>query len=1251
MKFKKISFILSFSFLALLTSTSISSKYSTFNDLAIKDKEVIVLFNDGYSLNDFKNEINDYSGEYIIKDSYSGLVNGVLLNINYSFLDILPSLKSVDSIHENKAYFINSSNSKENEYYDPLKIFTTPLENNSLNRMNVPSTSNEGEGTLIAILDSSFNLEHESFKDLSSSIDIKLSEEKVNSLVSSLDATNQEDFYYNRKIPFYHDYGGTITNLDNETSNEDDDVFSFNSVHGMHVSSIASANGEFKGVAPSSQLAFMKVFGDSGNTQYCFDSMVLKALNDAYKIGADVVNLSLGADLNEFEDESASYKAIQKLADEGVIVSLAAGNEGKATWQNSGAYMYDTLDTIEEGTLGSYLGNNGGVGVASANLIDDDEVTPELSVEGNTISGRDQLNARGDIDNDGISDDPAAIIPFTTLIEENEESAAYEYVLVPGVGSINDIDQESGENLGDDYQNIDVKGKIAVIKRGSNTFSEKIKHAKEKGAIAVIIANQDNLGSLGYFDLTNSTKDELIPAYSISSEEYEILENAKNKVLTISRNQISSFSSNGTLADLSMAIEISAPGQNIAGAVSLNSRNQKSNNTYQYLSGTSMAAPNFSGASALILGENDFSNEEERKEYQTTLKAREMSTAQVLKQSNGAMVSPRRQGAGLIDVNNAISSSIYLTGSSEKSAKVELKNNEDISSGLIDFDITIHNEEKIKGSYKVTLLVQVPETKYIDGEMSPEFKDKKFQTINDVLVDEYTFDVSLSGEEEQVVNVNYELEDSIKDELNDTFENGTYIEGYVLFESESSSLNDLSIPYLGFFGDYSKGDAVEDFTFERDNEKIYQSDVLNNLADVTGINKPNANFNSLIGVSGTDFENFDVSDVLYNNADPAKIYTPIISEFNENDGKYHLYAGAKGSASTLYIQQFVNRSVDSNTITLTNSEGEVVLTDHMFSALHSTGDTNDTYLYKTKATTSLFSEGIIADRAYTIIPLKDEENGYYEDGIYTLKFEYHLSSGYTQVKEYVLEINETVESLAIDNAVLSDESLILYFDEKMSQVTFASRIASEEILDNRTYKYTIDLTNLSYEELLTNPFVYISSLRYSFIIGNFNSELNAILFSTSSGIGKTLELLEEKYPEKANTFDIRIVLRNLGGMPSGYSGDGYLVINLGNGYENSISKAYSSDGNSELNLTKEGSSVFIENVPSHFLLEKGEKSFVMSPTIISLIAAIVIVLILIAVIIPLYLHSKKKKDKNIKKYDKDGVEIIDLTDDDKNNSK
>lgn len=60
----------------------------------------------------------------------------------------------------------------------------------------------------------------------------------------------------------------------------------------------------------------MKVFGDYGSgssgTQLCTDDMVVSALNDAEKLGADVINLSLGSDLDEFYD-AASYKVFERL--------------------------------------------------------------------------------------------------------------------------------------------------------------------------------------------------------------------------------------------------------------------------------------------------------------------------------------------------------------------------------------------------------------------------------------------------------------------------------------------------------------------------------------------------------------------------------------------------------------------------------------------------------------------------------------------------------------------------------------------------------------------------------------------------------------------------------------------------------------------------------------------------------------------------------------------------------------------------
>ena len=66
------------------------------------------------------------------------------------------------------------------------------------------------------------------------------------------------------------------------------------------------------------------------------------------------------------------------------------------------------------------------------------------------------------------------------------------------------------------------------------------------------------------------------------------------------------------------------------------------------------------------------------------------------------------------------------------------------------------------------------------------------------------------------------------------FQNGTYIEGFVKYtpvgEAESEENPSLTMPYLGFYGDYSKADAVEPFSFEKDT--IY--DRVNGTKDENG---------------------------------------------------------------------------------------------------------------------------------------------------------------------------------------------------------------------------------------------------------------------------------------------------------------------------------------------------------------------------------------------------------------------------------
>ena len=65
---------------------------------------------------------------------------------------------------------------------------------------------------------------------------------------------------------------------------------------------------------------------------------------------------------------------------------------------------------------------------------------------------------------------------FFEILGDKEERI-FEYVPIPNIGSPKD------------YADVDVSGKIALVKRGKITFEEKVKNAAEKGAIGVIIYN------------------------------------------------------------------------------------------------------------------------------------------------------------------------------------------------------------------------------------------------------------------------------------------------------------------------------------------------------------------------------------------------------------------------------------------------------------------------------------------------------------------------------------------------------------------------------------------------------------------------------------------------------------------------------------------------------------------------------------------------------------------------------------------
>lgn len=195
-----------------------------------------------------------------------------------------------------------------------------------------------GDGTVIAVLDSGFNTAHEAFADASLTRSPAVGREDIAAYAQKGTAGR----YVSERIPFAYDY-----------CHRDGDV-SAASGHGTHVAALAAGYARredgtvrIRGGAPGAQILAMKIFPDEpgGGAD---DAVILRALEDAWNLGADVINLSVGTGPGFSRDgalDGAYFRAFALLASEGVVVCCSAGNEESAavckTWTRplpSGAY-------------------------------------------------------------------------------------------------------------------------------------------------------------------------------------------------------------------------------------------------------------------------------------------------------------------------------------------------------------------------------------------------------------------------------------------------------------------------------------------------------------------------------------------------------------------------------------------------------------------------------------------------------------------------------------------------------------------------------------------------------------------------------------------------------------------------------------------------------------------------------------------------------------------------------------------------
>ncbi|HEM4095961.1 S8 family serine peptidase [Streptococcus suis] len=615
----------------------------------------------------------------------------------------------------------------------------------------------KGEGTVVAIIDSGLDVDHDVLHISDLSTAKYKSEKEIEAAKEAAGISYGE--WFNDKVVFGYNYVDVNTVLKEEDKRS----------HGMHVTSIATGNptqpvaGQLMyGVAPEAQVMFMRVFSDLKATTGA--ALYVKAIEDAVKLGADSINLSLGGANGSVVNmnENVMTAAIEAARRAGVSVVIAAGNDGTF----GSGHSNPSADYPDYGLVGAPSTARDAISVASYN---------------NTTVGSKVINIIGLENNADLNygkssfDNPEkSPVPF-------EIGKEYEYVYA-GIGQASDFD------------GLDLTGKLALIKRGTITFSEKIANATAAGAVGVVIFNsrpgEANV-SMQLDDTAIAIPSVFIPlefGEALATNSYKIAFNNETDIRpNPEAGLLSDFSSWGLSADGELKPDLAAPGGAIYAAIN--------DNDYANMQGTSMASPHVAGAAVLVKQYLQATYPTKSpQEIEALVKHLLMSTAKAhVNKETTAYTSPRQQGSGIIDTAAAISTGLYLTGE-DGYGSITLGNVEDTFS----FTVTLHN------------ITNEDKTLNYSTQLTTDTVQNGLITLAPRLLAEIPGGkVTVKANSSTTVTINVDAS-SFAEELTGLMKNGYYLEGFVRFTDVADGGDIVSIPYVGFRGEFQNLAVLEE---------------------------------------------------------------------------------------------------------------------------------------------------------------------------------------------------------------------------------------------------------------------------------------------------------------------------------------------------------------------------------------------------------------------------------------------------------
>lgn len=675
------------------------------------------------------------------------LVSAFSMNMTRSQMKQVAALDGVVSVSEVTSYQARMTTAKD---------MTSAME-----LWKAENGGNTGEGIVVAVIDSGVNYSHPDMQ-MRQDAKLKYSQADMAQKIAALGYGR----YYTDKVPFGCSYVG------------EEDIRNEMVTHGLHVSGIVAANGDQEnggvvGVAPDAQIFAMQVFGDTGSA---YNDDIIRAVEDSVKLGADILNLSLGGTAGFYDDADYLQKALAYAEKNGVVVCVAAGNDGTSA-SDTGVNTND-WGVIDTGTVSNPATYPGALSVASV----DNSMLRGKSVT--ITSGEDTVYS-------------GVVTDFSQGNHTDWTSLGEVPILEFGYGDL-------FEDIFPKLSTLPEGPYVALVQRGKDiSFEDKINYLMGMcHASAVIVYNNEATDEVPTNVSAESASQ--YTAMMVSGNTGARLMELVQAGATVSFDglhdvvypneatggKVSTFSSWGSTPTLDIKPEISAPGGNILSV----SKGEK----YEEMSGTSMATPYVSGCAALVLESLQKSLADGSlvlgdTSLNTFVKNTLMNTADPI--ADGSVIySVRQQGSGMADPLSAAENRVLATYNGVASVALKEVGN------TTGFTMTLTNYGTAVAGY--TLPASVPVYTDVtgqDGSYAMELLSGASVTFDKTAV------TVPAGGTVQVTGTLTIPASAAKNH---------FVEAFVSLEGDV----DLSVPVMGFYGDWYGSERIVDLpAWDEDN--------------------------------------------------------------------------------------------------------------------------------------------------------------------------------------------------------------------------------------------------------------------------------------------------------------------------------------------------------------------------------------------------------------------------------------------------